>query len=71
MVKFDELLFAPDNERALAGCVMRLYDDTAERLRMGEMCWRRAQQYDINNMVDSYIDFYNELLSKKGKQTKR
>lgn len=71
VVKFDELLFAPDNEWALAGCVMRLYDDTAERLRMGEMCWRRAQQYDINNMVDSYIDFYNELLSKKGKQTKR
>lgn len=71
VVKFDRLLFAPDNEQALADCVMRLYADTTERRRMGEMCWQRAQQYDINKMVDSYIDFYDELLNKKGKQTKR
>jgi glycosyltransferase involved in cell wall biosynthesis len=71
VVKFDRLLFAPDNEQALANSVMCLYADTTERRRMGEMCWQRAQQYDINKMVDSYIEFYDELLNKKGKQTKR
>lgn len=65
VVKFDRLLFAPDNEQALANSVMRLYADTTERRRMGEMCWQRAQQYDINKMVDSYIEFYDELLNKK------
>lgn len=65
VVKFDRLLFAPDNEQALANSVMRLYADTTERRRMGEMCWQRAQQYDINKMVDSSIEFYDELLNKK------
>ncbi len=71
VVQFADLLFTPDDERALANCVMRLYSDAAECQRLGELCKERAQQYDINKMVDSYIEFYDELLNKKGKQTKR
>lgn len=68
VVQFGELLFTPDDEQALANRVMRLYSDATERQRLGELCKERAQQYDINNMVDSYIDFYNKLLRKKTKQ---
>lgn len=68
VVQFGELLFTPDDEQALANRVMRLYSDATERQRLGELCKERAQQYDINNMVDNYIDFYNKLLHKKTKQ---
>lgn len=68
VVQFGDLLFTPDDEQALANCVMRLYSNAAERQRLGELCKERAQQYDITNMVDSYIDFYNKLLRKKTKK---
>lgn len=68
VVQFGDLLFTPDDEQALANCVMRLYSNAAERQRLGELCKERTQQYDITNMVDSYIDFYNKLLRKKTKK---
>lgn len=71
VVRFGELLFAPDDDQALADRVMRLYADRAECRRLGELCKQRAQQYDIKNMVDSYIGFYSELLAKRTKERKR
>ena len=65
VVKHESLLFAPDDEHALADKAMKLYSNQAHRKDLGEWCRQRAQMFDIRTMVGKYIEFYKAQLVRK------
>lgn len=65
VVGHDSLLFAPDDEHALAEKAMALYSDDKYRKKLGEWCRQRAQKFDIRTMTGAYIDFYKAQMAQK------
>ncbi|HID64047.1 MAG TPA: glycosyltransferase family 1 protein [Anaerolineae bacterium] len=61
------LLVPPGNERALATALVSLLRDPALRQRMGEKGQARASAYSWDRVARRILDFYSELLEKKGR----
>jgi glycosyltransferase involved in cell wall biosynthesis len=55
------LLFEKGDEKDLAEKVVSLLNDDELYEKVAQQCSERAKQYDINTMVDKYIELYNEL----------
>lgn len=64
IVKGYGLLFEKGNEKELAMQVERLMLDKLFYRQIAEQCFKRANYFDINKMIDSYIMLYEEVLSK-------
>lgn len=56
------LLFEKGNEKKLASLLLKLESDKEFYQKISKACYERAKEYDINKMVDSYIDEYKKLL---------
>ena len=55
------LLFEKGNEKDLAEKIMSLLNDDDLYKKVAQQCFERAKKYDINTMVDKYIELYNEI----------
>lgn len=56
------LLFEKGNEQELAVHVNRLMEDKEFYRNTAEQCFVRANEFDINRMIDRYIVLYNKVL---------
>lgn len=56
------LLFEQGNDQDLADKIMSLYKDEDYYQKVKERCFLRANDFDINNMVDLYIDEYKKAI---------
>ena len=57
------LLFEKGNERDLAEKIMSLLNDDELYKKIALQCSNKAKQYDINTMVDKYIELYKETVN--------
>ena len=57
------LLYEKDNVRMLATEITDLMQNDTYYNKISEQCYIRASKYDINNMVQSYLEVYKEFLS--------
>ncbi len=55
------ILFPHGDEKALATIIQKLSVDKEYYKYIAAKCWERAQKYDIQKMVDSYNELYNNL----------
>lgn len=55
------LLFEKGNEKDLSKLVYKLYCDNEYYKRIADQCYRRAQDFDINKMVEHYVNIYEKL----------
>lgn len=58
------ILFPVGDERALANIILDLRYDKEYYQKVASRCRIRAEQYDINNMVESYLKVYNNIIEK-------
>ncbi|MDU1904877.1 MAG: glycosyltransferase [Dysgonomonas sp.] len=56
------LLFSPGNDKDLANKINSLIKDEELYIKTAEACQKRAEEYDINIMVNKYIMLYKELM---------
>src|SRR5690606_21995124 len=56
------LLFEQGNVQDLTNKIMSLYKDGDYYQKVKEKCFLRANDFDINNMVDLYIDEYKKAI---------
>lgn len=56
------LLYEKDNSQMLADKIVRLMQNDMYYNEISESCFMRASQYDIDNMAQSYLKVYKELL---------
>lgn len=61
LVKGAGILFPLGDEKALANCIQKLLGDKTYYNQVAAACKNRANQYDINLMVDKYIDLYESV----------
>lgn len=61
IVKDSGILFPIGDEVALAAEIQRLIDDPVHYQKVVSKCQDRARQYDINVMVDKYINVYKSI----------
>jgi phosphatidylinositol alpha 1,6-mannosyltransferase len=61
----DGLLFAPDDERELRRAVVRLVDDAALRLRMGESGRRAVLGRTWDNVCGTLLDYYEQVIDER------
>lgn len=61
------LLISPGDEEALATALISLLRDPVRRQRMGERGQVRAYAYSWDRIAQQILDFYGELLEKKGR----
>lgn len=57
------LLFPPGDDEALASIIQRLSEDKELYKQVADKCYKRAQMYDIQKMVDSYSELYRSLMN--------
>lgn len=57
------ILFPHGNAEALAGIIRQLHDDPVYYREVAMRCHERAQQYDIQKMVDGYEQVYLSLIN--------
>jgi glycosyltransferase involved in cell wall biosynthesis len=55
------LLFPDGDEKALAGKINTLLSDSELYEKVRQNCLARAKEYDINKMVDKYIELYKSI----------
>lgn len=55
------ILFPHQNDEALANEVEKLYADSDYYIKVASACRHRAMDFDIEKMVDGYIDVYHSL----------
>ena len=55
------ILYEKDEIEMLANNILELTCSTALYKKISEQCYTRASEYDINNMVQSYMSLYKEL----------
>ncbi len=58
------ILFFPGDEEALANKIKNLLSDKEYYYETAKACRERANKYDINIMVDKYINLYKSILEK-------
>jgi len=63
MVAGAGLLFPPGNEKALAEQINMLIANPDLYKKVSQACFERSKQYDINVMVDKYIELYKEVIN--------
>ena len=56
------LLFEKGNSKELANHIMKLLNDENYYNEIAHKCYKHAQNYDINKMVNSYIEIYKTLV---------
>ena len=61
------LLFPHGDAAALADIIKRLHDDRLYYELVAKRCYERAQQFDIQKMVEAYHEIYEELQKDKPK----
>ena len=59
------ILFPHEDAKALSVILQRLHDNETYYQQVAEACYRRAQMFDINKMVDEYVGVYKSLLERK------
>ncbi|MAB58278.1 MAG: glycosyl transferase [Aequorivita sp.] len=57
------LLFNPGDEKNLADLIQTLRTNTNTYKKIANACYNRAQQFDIERMVDSHIQLYKEHMN--------
>lgn len=57
------LLFQQGNSKELAEKIQSLMDDADFSKEIAEKCYQRAKEFDIQKMVESYIDLYKIILN--------
>jgi len=57
------VLFSSGDERELADRILQLIDDRNLYVRTSAACLERAKEFDINRMVENYIEIYNSIQS--------
>uniref|UniRef100_UPI0035A0437B glycosyltransferase family 4 protein n=1 Tax=Prevotella heparinolytica TaxID=28113 RepID=UPI0035A0437B len=57
------ILFPQGDAKALAKAIRQLHDDPAFYRDVAERCYSRAQQFDINRMVEAYNNVYKTMVS--------
>lgn len=57
-------LFPPQNEKKLAEKILILNQDKVYNTIISKKCMERAQQFNIKNTVEKYLDEYNKLIHK-------
>lgn len=55
------LLFPHKDDKALATIIQNLSEDKDYYQKVAEKCWERAQMFDIQKMIESYNELYNNL----------
>jgi glycosyltransferase involved in cell wall biosynthesis len=65
IVKGHGLLFERGNSKELASHIQNLKDNEVLYKEISISCYKRANQFDIEIMVNKYIDAYNKLYYKK------
>ena len=55
------ILFPHGDDQALANEIKHLAEDRTYYDQIAAQCYERAQQFDINNMVDAYVKVYKRL----------
>lgn len=63
IVKDYGLLFQQGNSKELADIVLRLYNDKEYYDEVADKCLNRAKEFDIDKMVNSYINVYKNVLN--------
>lgn len=58
------LLFERGDSQALANHILKLYDDKLYYNEVAEKCLERSKEFDINKMVQQYIEIYKKVLNK-------
>jgi len=61
------LLVGPENETALAQAIIRLLREPEVRRKMGERGQARAEGYSWVKVTQQLLDYYRELLARKGR----
>ena len=61
MTKGYGILFPHGDDKALANEIKHLVEDLSYYDQIAAQCYERAQQFDIENMVDAYEKVYNQL----------
>lgn len=61
------LLVEPEDERDLAEALIRLLQDPAQRRRMGHKGQAKATAYSWQKVAQQVLDYYQELLERKGR----
>ena len=59
------LLFPESDDKSLAEIIIKLLSDKTFYDETTKNCITRAKEYDINIMVDKYIDLYKNLINEK------
>lgn len=60
------LLFPHEDEKKLAEQINVLISNPELYKKVSQVCLERSKQYDINVMVDKYIELYKEILKQNG-----
>lgn len=56
------ILFPHGDEEALANEIRHLLEDSSYYNQISAQCYERAQQFDVENMVDLYAKLYDQIL---------
>lgn len=65
VVKGAGILFSHEDEKGVAAELKHLFDDNVYYNEVANRCKERAEEYDIQKMVDGYKEIYNSLLSRR------
>lgn len=65
IVKGAGILFEKGNEKQLAEKISKLLSDNEHYKVVAKKCMERANNYDIEKMIDSYIRVYDEVIKNK------
>ena len=65
IVKGHGVLFEHGDFRGFADAILKLEEDPEYRKNIVESCQKKASEYDIDNVVDNYIDIYKNVLYAK------
>lgn len=63
IVKGYGLLFEQGNDKELAELIMSLYTNPKLYKKIADQCFERAKEFDINKMVDQYVELYKEIIN--------
>ena len=63
IVKYYGLLFEQGNEQDLAEKIQSLINDPVYSEEIAAKCYERAKEFDINKMIDRYVDLYANVLN--------